>query len=187
MVDTLKDIDDMPSAADMMASKYLSSSDIAGASETVTITGCMRATETFDAGRTDRVNIISIKRASGESAKMIACKTNIAAMRVLFGDTTSAWIGKRIVLVPDEDRMKGETVVCLRISGSPDATAGRAKAYAMAWDHADGRANGRRGKTSLIDRLKVMLAKIKVKELASRDAPAPQPESKPMREPGEDM
>jgi len=154
---TLEDIAEMPSAAEMMSSKYLSAADV-GAIEVVTITRCQRATETFDAGRKDRVNIITITRANGEASQFIACKTNVAAMRVLFGDETKGWIGKRIALVPDEDRMKGETVTCLRISDSPDAPPGRAKAYREAWEHPDGRANGRKNKTSLIARLKFVLA-----------------------------
>ena len=167
---TLRDIEDFPDVGEMMASKYLAAVDIDGAGELVTITSVKSGTETFEAGRKDKVNVIGIKRPSGAEAEVIFCKTNVAATRVLLGDSSRAWKGKRLVLVADQDKMKGEIVTCLRIRESPDAPPGRAKAYAQAWNHRDGRMNGNQGKSSLVSRLKVILGSMKTKEAPTREA-----------------
>ncbi|GEM_PF-6777138 len=188
MSNTLEDIEDMPAVETMMAAKYLSATDIAGESETVIIRRIQRAKETFEAGRKDEVNVIGIERADGHRAEMIWCKTNVAACRVLFGDDNTKWIGKRIVLVADEEKNRGEIVVALRISGSPDAPPGRAKAFQQAWDHPDGRMNGRKSKSSLVTRLKVIIARSAVKRPAKpaateeKPAPAPSPRAEPNAE-----
>jgi len=170
MSTTLEDIEDMPPVEAMMQAKYLSASDLEGDTETVTIKRIRRGKETFEAGRKDEVNVITVARPNGDTAEMIWCKTNVAAARVLFGDDNTKWIGKRVILCADEDRNRGEVVVAIRICGSPDSPPGRAKAFAQAWDHPDGRMNGRKGKGSLITRLKVIIARTKAKAAASKPA-----------------
>lgn len=172
---TLTDIEDFPDVSEMMRSKYLGA-DILDGDETCIITHVCSADEVFEAGRTDRVNVISLTRGDGSPAQMLFCKTNVAACRVLLGDSSKGWIGKRIVLTADEDKMKGEIVNCIRIKGSPDAQPGRAKAYEQAWMHSDGRMNGIKKKSSLVVRLKRIIARTKKARPAS--APEPKPESK---------
>lgn len=192
---TLEDIEDMPPVEAMMQAKYLSASDLEGDAETVTILRIRRGKETFEAGRKDEVNVITVARANGDTAEMIWCKTNVAAARVLLGDDNTKWIGKRVTLCADEDRNRGEVVVAIRICGSPDAPPGRAKAFQAAWDHPDGRMNGRKGKGSLITRLKVIIARTKAKAAAGKPAAeskaeAPKAEQSdatpPVREPGQE-
>jgi hypothetical protein len=140
------------------------------------------------------VNVITVARPNGDTAEMIWCKTNVAAARVLLGDDNTKWIGKRVTLCADEDRNRGEVVVAIRICGSPDSPPGRAKAFEQAWHHPDGRMNGRKGKGSLITRLKVIIARAKAKAATSkpvaetREEP-PKAETKPeapaTRQPGE--
>jgi hypothetical protein len=190
MSSTLEDIEDMPPVEAMMQAKYLSASDLEGDAETVTIRRIRRGKETFEAGRKDEVNVITVARPNGDTAEMIWCKTNVAAARVLLGDDNTKWIGKRVILCADEDRNRGEVVVAIRICGSPDSPPGRAKAFQAAWDHPDGRMNGRKGKGSLISRLKVIIARTKAKAAASKPAAenkaeAPKTETPPAREPGD--
>jgi hypothetical protein len=174
MSSTLEDIEDFPDVSDMMASKYLGADMVEG-EETVTITHVCSATETFEAGRADRVNVITLKRSDGSQAQMLFCKTNIAACRVLLGDSTKAWVGKRVVLVADEDKMKGELVNCIRIRTSPDSQPGRVNAYEQAWNHPDGRMNGIKKKTSLVVRLKKIISRMKKAKAAAPAQPAPEP------------
>ena len=184
MVDTLKDVVDFPDVCDMMAGKYLCAIDLPPCGEVVTITRVRKATEVFEGGRKDRVNLISVTMADGQTADIVFPKTNVAALRILLGDVTREWIGKRILLVPDLDRMKGEVVSCIRVQSSPDAPRGRAKAYQMAWDHSDGRMNGIPRKTSLITRLKAIIGKAKTAAGKPPPAPISEPEP-PQPEPGE--
>ena len=158
--------DAIPTAAEMTASKFLAAGDLVLPSETVTITKIRRTNETFDAGKKDTVNVFSVKRADGRSAEALFCKTNVYACRVLFGDDTKAWIGKRLVMVVDQDLYANDLVDCMRITGSPDAPPTRAQAYSEAFEHQDGRPR------KLIKRLKSLVTRLKrtepVSDLAGR-------------------
>lgn len=49
---------------------------------------------------------------------LVACKTNGLCFKAMFGATLANWIGKRVVLHPDQWNGKP----CIRVWGSPDIT-----------------------------------------------------------------
>lgn len=177
-------IDDIPNVADMVASKFLGADGLDGPQETVTVTRIRRSQEAFEGGKKETVNVFGIRRTDGRTAEVLFCRTNIYACRLLFGDDTKRWIGKRLVLVVDQDFYATDTVPCIRIGGSPDAPAGRAKAYADAFNHPDGRPR------KLIKRLKVIVKRVAAQAAqkaaqtsASSTAPAGTPATAPAAAP----
>ena len=151
MSPTDSQIDDIPSVNELVAPKFLGADGIEGQQETVTITRIRRSQEVFDGGKKEMVNVFGVRRSDGRTAEVLFCRTNVYACRLLFGDDPKKWIGKRLALVVDQDLYAKEMVPCIRISGSPDAPAGRSKAYAEAFNHPDGRPR------KLVNRLKVIV------------------------------
>jgi hypothetical protein len=56
----------------------------------------------------------------GTDTQMVLNSTNGQCLRAMFGKRIADWMGKAITLVPEKDRMGGEVVDAIRISGSPD-------------------------------------------------------------------
>ena len=147
--------DQLPTAEEMTAAKYLGATGLVTPSELVTIAKIRRSKETFEAGKKDLVNVFGITRQDGTAAEVLFCKTNVYACRVLLGDDTSKWLGKRLSLIIDQDLFQGDTVECIRISGSPDAAFDRMGHYVTAFDDPSGRPR------KLIKRLKGLVATLK--------------------------
>ena len=147
--------DPIPTAAEMTAPKFLGANDLVLPRETVTIKKIRRTNETFEAGKKDTVNVFSIVRQSGATSEVLFCKTNVFACRVLFGDDTKAWIGKKLVLIVDQDLYANDTVDCIRIEGSPDAAPARMSAYQETFNDPAGRPR------KLIKRLKLLVSRLK--------------------------
>lgn len=111
-------------------SKYLKAEDLKGQKVTVTVSGVSQDNLQMPGGRKKQAVVISMK---GKEKQFVANTTNGWALALLLGRRTKDWVGKRIQLAPDVDKLRGKQVPCVRVAGSPDAPPDRAAAFARAW------------------------------------------------------
>ena len=119
----------MKDAALAYPGKYLEVADLQGKQVTATI---------------EKVEHVAVRRVQGGSEPkwivtfqkkkkvLLANKTNLLSIAALIGRDMDKWAGKRITLKPSSDLLKGETVACIRIAGSPDAPPERVAAFQKA-------------------------------------------------------
>jgi len=55
--------------------------------------------------------------------ELVLNSTNGQCIKAMFGKRVQEWVGKRVTLMPDQDKFGRETVDCIRIYGSPDIAA----------------------------------------------------------------
>lgn len=154
-------------------SKYLKADDLRGKPVTVTIAGVALDDVVMAGGSHEQKVVISLAK----TLKLwIAGKTNGHSLAVLLGSDGHQWIGKRVVLIADVDRLGRDVVPCIRVQSSPDAPVARASAYEQAW-------RGTRERGALVARLKVALALLDMNRAA---LPPIDTATTTTREPGED-
>ena len=133
----------------MYPSKYLACEDLKGKTVTVAISSTSIDAVVMTGGAREMRPVLTLQNPkSGEliQKQLIAGKTNAFAIALLLGSRAADWSGKRIALCPDVDLFGKESVPCIRVAGSPDATPERAEAYAKAW-------KGERKRGALVARL----------------------------------
>ena len=113
----------------MYPSAFLKCEDLRGAQCTVTITEVVMTDVPMAGGKSERCVVASMK---GTKKQWIVGKTNGYALAVLLGPDGHVWVGRRVTLCPDTDRLGGTRVPCVRVAGSPDASEPRSAAYAEA-------------------------------------------------------
>ena len=55
--------------------------------------------------------------------QLVLNSTNGQCFRAMFGRKLADWVGKRVTLAPERDRLGRELVDCIRVAGSPDLAA----------------------------------------------------------------
>ncbi len=149
----------------MFPSKYLAAADLNGRKVTVTIKSVTQDELAFTGGKKEKRIVVRFEK--GDKLWLMN-KTNAFSLGVLLWQSDlGQFRGKRVVLVADEDVIKGETTDCVRVCGSPDATPRGLIEFNSCWSHKDGRKGNK-----MIERLKRVMAQIKKD---GRVAPTPPP------------
>lgn len=91
---------------------YLAAFDLNGKDATVTIARVEGKELTGSGGRKAKKPVIWFE---GKEKGMALNKTNGKTIASLYGNDTTAWIGKAITIYPTTTSMGGETVDCLRV------------------------------------------------------------------------
>lgn len=152
----------------MFPSEWLAAIDLGGGSFTLTVESVTAEMVTLDTGRKEKHWVVAFERAK---KRLLLNKTNAYALGVLLSPDAHDWAGKRVTLVGDWDKMKGQDVMGIRVCGSPDARPDRARVFAECWE-------GERAKGALCARLKQALNRL-AKTRPATQPPATQPSTPP--------
>ena len=136
----------------MYPSEYLKAGDLQGRNITVTVADVKVDAVPMTGGKKEKKCVVHIHKTK---KKLIVGKTNAYCLGLLISSNARDWIGKRITLCPDVDKMSGVEVATIRIAGSPDAIPARAAKYASVW-------KGERKQGRLVSRVKAALALIEL-------------------------
>ena len=79
-----------------------------------------------DDGGTKIKGIVTFEKTDKQ---LVLNRTNAETIRAMFGRKLSDWIGKRITLASEKDRLMGKEVDAIRIIGSPDLDAAFVAAF----------------------------------------------------------
>lgn len=104
---------------ELFPGRFLKAGLLKGRVVTVTISAVDQEELPQDNGKYRIRGIISF----GESKmQMVLNSTNGQCLREMFGKRVQEWVGKRVMLCPEQDRFGGKLVDAIRIYGSPDLT-----------------------------------------------------------------
>lgn len=84
---------------------------------TLTIAGVDVEALPEQSGKERKRGVLSFK---GKDMQWVLNSTNGQCLRAMFGRKVQDWIGKRVTLICEQDRMGGDTVDAIRVAGSPD-------------------------------------------------------------------
>lgn len=109
---------------------YIYAFDLNGKDVTVEITKVVQGELTGSGGRKARKPVAYFK---GKEKGLALNSTNCKTIAGLYGNDTTAWIGKLITLYPTTTTMGGDTVECIRVrprapSAKAEPTAGNGDA-----------------------------------------------------------
>jgi hypothetical protein len=116
MADAARQLKQPKTYDDLFPGRFLRAGNFDGKRVTLTITACRREELEGADGKKDVKAIVTFKETPLE---LVACKTNGICMRDMFGKSLAGWIGKRVILFPDN--WNGEPAI--RVWGSPDIKA----------------------------------------------------------------
>jgi hypothetical protein len=103
----------MPHYKSMFDDKdYLFAFDLQGRDVTVTIERVEAGTIIGEAGRKSKKPMVTFR---GAKKKLAINKTNGRTIAQLYGNDTSAWIGKSITIYPTTTTFGNDTVECIRV------------------------------------------------------------------------
>lgn len=105
---------------------YIYAFDLNGKDVTVEISKVVQGELTGSGGRKARKPVAYFK---GKEKGLALNSTNCKTIAALYGNDTTAWVGKRITLYPTTTTMGGDTVECIRVR--PRAPNGNAKTDAV--------------------------------------------------------
>ena len=97
--------------SDMYPSSFLKAEDLQGKKVRLTVAGV--AMEKLG---DDTKPVMAFR---GTDKKFVLNRTNASMMQELFGDESSDWVGKPIMLYPTKTNYQGKMVPCLRIEEAP--------------------------------------------------------------------
>lgn len=92
--------------------EHIGAWDLEGRDVVVTISAVRGATITGDGGRTSKKPILAF---DGKQKTMVCNKTNAKIIAGLYGNDTTAWVGKSVTLYPTTTQMGGEVKECIRV------------------------------------------------------------------------
>lgn len=102
----------MPDYRAMFDRDYIGAWDLGGKDCTVTIARVQGTEITGSGGKKAKKPVIYFE---GKERGMACNKTNGKVIAAMFGNDTSAWVGKKIVIYPTTTQFGGDTVECIRV------------------------------------------------------------------------
>jgi len=99
----------------MFPNDYISSADLNGADQVVTIRGIQYEELKGEKGRTDNKYCVYFNETP---KKLVLNKTNAKTIAKLHGKETDAWVGKALTLYPTTAKFGRDTVEAIRIRGN---------------------------------------------------------------------
>lgn len=115
----------------LIPSDYISSADFGKRDVTFTITSVDRIAFTDDAKKTtQKKGLITFAETD---KKWVVNKTNAECIRLMFGNETNDWNGKRVTLfaAPHRDTLTKEDTTAIRVRGSPDLPASKSVTFRL--------------------------------------------------------
>ncbi len=106
----------------MFSAEFLGSWDLVGRDVTVTISEVKAGELTGSGGRKAKKPIVSFQ---GKEKAMAMNKTNSRIIAAMYGNDTSAWVGKMITIYPTQTQFGNDTVDCIRVRPAVPAPAKR--------------------------------------------------------------
>lgn len=114
----------------LIPSDYISSADFGGRDHTFTIDRVERITFEGDKAAKQTKGLVMFQN---EAKRWVVNKTNAECLRLMFGNETNDWAGKRVTLfaAPHRDTLTKEDTTAIRVRGSPDLAASKSITFRL--------------------------------------------------------
>ncbi len=97
--------------AEMYPSSFMKAEDLQGKRFRLTI-----ASVTMEKLGDDTKPVMTFK---GAEKKLVLNRTKVSVLAELFGDESTDWVGKAIVLAPSKTNYQGKMVPCIQVESAP--------------------------------------------------------------------
>lgn len=107
-------------------STYFRWFDLAGSPALVRVTGVKRLVEvTMRGGAKKKVSVLHFEQVQGQIVDvkpLVLNRTNAETLSEVLGEYVPAWIGKEVVLIQEQTKLKGKPVPCVRIRAKKEGS-----------------------------------------------------------------